>query len=152
MPGGAGARSGMGRHSVRSGRLILLALAAATGIGATAAHHRVIAVLDGAESGQWALRDTSGAEPRRLVCLGDGTQLLQLHHGNAACSRLVLNNERDQGTVSYTCPGTGHGQTMVSLETPRILHLRTQGLANGAPFDVAYEARFVGPCGASGRR
>jgi hypothetical protein len=136
---------------MRTGRLVLLALVATTGIAA-GQRHCVVAALDGVEPGEWVLRDTAGTAPSRSICLGDGAQLIQLHHGDVSCTRRVLDNSAEAATVNYSCPGAGHGQTAVTVETSRIIHVHTQGLARGAPFDVDYEARLVGPCGATAGR
>lgn len=106
-----------------------------------------LVAMDAIEPGEYALHESGVGGLQRLICVGDGLQLLQLFHPGAQCTRFVIANERLSGTVAYSCPGTGHGQTTISVETPRLFHISTQGLVSGAPFQVDYEARRIGPCG-----
>ncbi|MEZ0496514.1 DUF3617 domain-containing protein [Sphingomonas sp. IW22] len=102
-------------------------------------------VLSGIEPGRWQLREIeSGTE--RTVCVSDPRILIQLHHGAAQCARFIIDNQPKSGTVHYTCSGAGHGRTTLSLETPRLLQISTQGLANGLPFQSDIEARRLGHC------
>ncbi|MDQ2878001.1 MAG: hypothetical protein M3R41_02840, partial [Pseudomonadota bacterium] len=71
---------------------------------------------------------------------------LQLGHPGAACHHLVLADDPAAATVHYDCPGHGHGRTVLSVETPRLLRVQTQGIAGGAPFDLDYEGRRIGAC------
>jgi hypothetical protein len=102
-------------------------------------------VLSAIESGRWQLREIDSGTTR-TVCVRDPRILIQLHHGAAQCSRFVIENADASGTVHYTCSGAGHGRTTLSLETPRVLHINTQGLANGLPFQSEIEARRLGEC------
>lgn len=100
------------------------------------------------EPGEWQLREAgalAGAAPRSL-CVGDPAMLLQLGHPGEHCARLVIADAADGTTVHYTCPRSGHGHTVVSVENPRLIHVKTEGIARGAPFDYDYEGRRVGAC------
>ena len=44
--------------------------------------------------------------------------------------------------------GRGYGRTSIRLETDRLVQIRTQGIADGLPFEYSAEARRVGDCGA----
>jgi hypothetical protein len=58
----------------------------------------------------------------------------------------VLAADEHSVTVSYVCPGMGRGRTLLRVETPRLVQIDSQGLANGAPFALRAVARKVGPC------
>ncbi|WP_033922201.1 DUF3617 domain-containing protein [Sphingomonas sp. 37zxx] len=115
-------------------------------VGAAPAQAPSLRVLAQIETGQWQLRETGGGTTRS-VCVSDPRVLLQLRHGGAAqCSRFVIDNQGQQGTVHYTCAGAGHGRTTIKLETPRLMNITTQGVVDGLPFDSAIEARRLGDC------
>lgn len=129
------------------GRAALLGVA--LWIGASAASPAVappLAVLTQVEPGQWQLREPGTSTPPRAVCVADPAMLLQLGHPGASCSRFVIADTPGSATVHYTCPGAGHGRTTLSIETPRLLHVATQGIAGGLPFDHDFEARRLGAC------
>jgi hypothetical protein len=107
--------------------------------------------LGGIERGQWLLRapgPNGGAG--RSVCITDPGVLLQIRHGAAQCTRLVIEDTARTATVEYSCQGTGHGRTTVTVETGRAIRIDTQGVFNGEPFALEFEGRRTGPCG--GRR
>jgi hypothetical protein len=131
----------------RNARRALAGLLLVAGLGTAApAHAPQLAVLTRIETGQWQLREAGSTTPAKSLCVSDPAVLLQIGHVGAQCSRFVIADAPDSATVHYTCPGAGHGRTTISLETPRLLHLQTQGIASGAPFDLDYEARRVGVC------
>ncbi|HWK36715.1 hypothetical protein [Sphingomonas sp.] len=102
------------------------------------------AALKSLEKGRWQLRE-AGADGRS-VCLGDPATLFQQRHRGVQCSRLTLENTPTTATVSYSCPGTGHGRTMITVETPRLIRIESQGMEGGAPFSLELEGRHVGAC------
>ena len=104
------------------------------------------------EPGLWQLRDLDNAGAQQSICVADPSTLLQLRHRNAPCSRLVLSDSASAATVHYTCPAGGFGRTEVRVETPRLVQIDTQGIANNAPFAYRAEARRVGICGRGGPR
>lgn len=126
-----------------SGWLCPVVLAAAP----VAAQAPGLAMLGTLERGQWQLQDREDpSAPVRNLCLGDARLLLQLRHERAQCSRYIVEDGPRSVTVHYTCPGAGHGRTTIRKETSRLVQIDTQGIANGAPFSIAYEARRVGAC------
>jgi hypothetical protein len=128
-------------------RAVLFGLALCTSL--TAASPAVapqLAVLAQVEPGQWQLRETGTNTPPRAMCVADPAMLLQLGHPGVACSRFVIADTAGSATVHYTCPGAGHGRTTLSIETPRVIHVATQGIAGGLPFDHDFEARRLGAC------
>ena len=105
-----------------------------------------LAMLDTLEKGRWELRERSGEAMLRSFCLGDARSLIQLQHARGGCSRYVIADGDAEVTVHYTCPGAGHGRTTIRRETNRLVQIDTQGIAGGAPFSHAYEARRSGGC------
>jgi hypothetical protein len=117
------------------------------GLGAAApARAPELAVLTRVETGQWQLKEPGATAIARSICVVDPAVLLQLGHSGAQCSRFVITDTPDTATVHYTCPGAGHGRTVIAMETPRLLRIQTQGMAGGAPFDLDYEGRRIGAC------
>ena len=133
----------------RSGRGAVFGLVLVGAVAAAApARAPQLAVLTRIEPGQWQLKEPGATSVARTLCVSDPAVLLQLGHGGAQCSRFVIADAPDSATVHYTCPGAGHGRTTIALETPRLLRVQTQGIASGAPFDMDYEGRRIGDCGA----
>ncbi|MFZ5747530.1 MAG: DUF3617 domain-containing protein [Pseudomonadota bacterium] len=114
------------------------------------AQRQPLTALSMIEPGQWQLKESDSGALRRL-CVDSPTSLLQIQHGPAQCSHFVVENSPTVATVHYTCPGHGHGRTTVTVETPRLARVETQGVADGAPFSIDFEARRIGSCGAGGR-
>jgi hypothetical protein len=98
------------------------------------------------EAGQWQLKDGEDGGVRKL-CITNPSVLLQIRHGAAQCSHFVVENSPLTATVNYTCPGHGSGRTTVSVETPRLITVDTQGVIDGTPFSEDFEGRRVGTCG-----
>lgn len=125
-----------------------LAMGAGAVLPAQGARAPTLTVLGAVEKGPWQLHEIGKPRAPRL-CVPDVADLLQLRHrSGAGCSRFVIANEPRTATVHYTCPGAGHGRTVLSMETPRVLRVETQGIADNAPFDLLLEARRVPSCGA----
>jgi len=98
------------------------------------------------ETGQWELRGRGeGAETRKL-CISDLRQLLQVQHGKALCRSLTISEDAHAITVTYDCAAAGNGRTDLRVETNKLVQIRSQGVAQGAPFAFAAEARRVGAC------
>ncbi len=131
---------------IASPRLLLPLVAVLLAAVPAVAQAPTLAMLDALEDGQWQLRDSDNPETSRSICMSDGRQLLQLRHERSQCSRYIIADTPQMVTVHYTCPGAGHGRTTIRRETNRLVQVDTQGIANGAPFSVAYEARRVGVC------
>ena len=135
------------KNSRHPGRAALFGLLLIGGLTAAApARAPELAALTRIETGQWQLKEPGATGTARSLCIVDPAVLLQLGHGGAQCSRFVIADTPDTATVHYTCPGAGHGRTTISMETPRLLHIQTQGIAGGAPFDLDYEGRRIGAC------
>ncbi len=132
-----------------------MALAALAALAAPASSQRGGAVnaLGKLQPGLWQLRVLGTATPARPapVCIGDPTVLAQIQHRNTPCSRLVVAQNDEGATVHYTCPAGGYGQTSLRVETPRLVQIDTQGIADNVPFAYRAEARLVGQCGAGAR-
>ena len=122
-----------------------LATLAAAGLFAAAAPAQApFAMLSGLEKGRWTLIERGGAN--RSLCLGDASQLLQIMHPGAQCSRYTIVDTAGEVTVHYTCGRGGHGRTTIRMETPRLVQVGTQGMAGGQPFSHDFEARRTGGC------
>jgi hypothetical protein len=126
---------------VKQGRVALACAIAFVGLGGAKSG---VAALRALTPGQWQLREADGSV--RSLCLGDASQLLQLRHGAAACKVTVLDNSPARTTVHYSCAGAGFGRTTLTVETPRLVHVDTQGVAEGEPFVLDYEGRNMGAC------
>lgn len=107
-----------------------------------------MAALRQLEKGQWELRERGVKQPAapRRVCVGDPGQLLQVQHGDGGCSRFVVADTNDHAVVTYQCNGRGNGRTDIRVETPRLIQIDSQGVADGAPFAVSLEGRRTGDC------
>lgn len=136
------------RPAVAGALFMATAFLATTGAALPQQNPAVLTALKGIERGQWQLKDADGAPPR-AVCLSNPAALLQLAHGTAQCSHFVVENSARVATIHYTCPGHGYGRTTVSVETPRLVRVNTQGVIDGAPFSKVLEGRKVGTCASS---
>jgi hypothetical protein len=105
-----------------------------------------LAALNAIQLGQWTLRARNGMGPIKTLCLGDARALLQIRHGAAACTRYVIGNDPKLAVVHYTCTGGGNGRTTVRIETPRLIQIDSQGIADGEPFEISLEGRRTGEC------
>ncbi len=104
------------------------------------------AALGALQPGQWQLRPINADTPPKTLCLGDPRLLLQLRHGDLACNRFTIINEGSHAVVHYSCPGRGNGRTSIRVETPRVVQIESQGIADKAPFEIAYEGRRISDC------
>lgn len=99
------------------------------------------------QTGIWELRDVRRSESLPShICVRDPAQFFQIRHTGRTCSRRILNQDSRSATARYECPGAGWGQTVVTVETPRLVRVDTQGIEGGAPFHQMYEARRTGAC------
>ena len=112
----------------------------------TSADISVPSALASLQPGQWQLRSLDGGTPTKTLCLGDPRVLLQLRHAAASCNKFIITNSATEAVVHYSCAGMGNGRTSIRVETPRVIQIESQGIADKAPFDVAYEGRRVGEC------
>lgn len=112
--------------------------------GATAQRDPVPNALNGIERGQWQLKAADGG--LRRLCVSNPAVLLQIMHGDTQCEHFVMESSPRGGTIRYTCPSHGHGRTTISVDTPRVINIETQGVADGAPFSERFEGRRTGAC------
>ena len=105
-----------------------------------------LTALRSVQHGLWELQEKGSKAPPQRVCARDPMQLVQVRHGATACSRFVVENLPTRGTVYYTCPGAGHGQTTIRVESPKLIQLDSQGIADKSPFNASYEGRYAGVC------
>lgn len=125
---------------------LLIAAIVASPVFAQPASAPTLIALSQIETGQWQLR-ARDASVDRSVCVSDPRALLQVRHGSAVCSRFIIANDARATTIHYTCPGAGHGQTTLRVETPRLIQIESQGIAEREPFSIRLEGRRVGNCG-----
>lgn len=106
-----------------------------------------LAMLGRIEPGRWELRvrESRGAVPQ-ILCLPNGSRLIQLRHAGLACDSTVIDDRVSDVTVQYTCHGRGYGRTHIHRENGRLVQVETQGIAEGFPFDLSIEGRRIGDC------
>lgn len=127
--------------------LLLACGAVALGFGVSASAQRArLELFHRIEPGHWQLHSGDGELPTPDMCLPSPRRLIQLRHPQLFCSNLVLTDQPDELTVQYTCPGRGYGRTTIRRETPSLIQIQTQGIAEGRPFDFSAEGRRVGDC------
>lgn len=112
-----------------------------------AAPETPLAALESIEPGYWELRSRGDQSENRSICVSDPAALMNLQHEGATCSRFVIYNAQRMATVQYSCAGAGNRRTTLRVETPRLVQIDTQGIANQEPFSVQLEARRTGACG-----
>lgn len=105
-----------------------------------------IAALQSLQPGEWELRARGEEQHPRRICARDVRRLLQTEHARHACRMFVISDSNNAASVTYDCAAAGSGRTDIRVETPRLAQIRSQGVANGAPFASAMEARRVGDC------
>lgn len=98
------------------------------------------------EKGAWELSPRQPGEAGIKLCLGDPRQMIQVQHLRQRCTFHVIEDRPNHTTVHYSCPGEGQGRTTLRIETSRLAQIHTQGIAEAAPFVLAYEARRKGAC------
>ncbi len=113
---------------------------------AAPAQSPAMAAIDGLQKGAWTLKQRGSNGNGREVCLGDAIKLTQIQHGNANCTRYIIENAPNKLRVSYKCGGLGHGVTEIRRESSGLIQIYSQGIANGAPFSISLEGRRTGPC------
>lgn len=111
-----------------------------------------VRALQAVEPGEWLLRERSSHAGGERLCVGDLAALLQPRHPSELCERFIVDNQSDRATVTYQCRRSGHGRTDIRVETPRLVQIRSQGVAAGEPFELDIEARRVGTCNALAAR
>ena len=126
--------------------LISLFLLSAAGTAFAVAPNNGLALLDTLERGNWQLRATGSDEPLTKICLGNPDALIQIRHSGLACEQYIVRTSANSVTVSYTCKGQGQGLTTIRKESSRIVHIKSQGIRDNAPFSFAVEGRRTGPC------
>ncbi len=102
-------------------------------------------LLERIQKGAWLLKPIGGGAPRK-ICVRSGEELLALRHVSRSCSRYVVKNVASELTIHMTCGAAGHVRTTLRYETPRLVQIYTQGIADGSPFSDSYEARQSGSC------
>jgi hypothetical protein len=117
-----------------------------------AADPAVPKALAGLEPGQWELRSRDPGEPVRRLCIHDFQTLIQMRHQGQSCRHFVVENLTESASVTYNCPRTGHGMTVVRMETVRLVQIDSQGVEDGFPFALNLEGRRIGTCAATAER
>lgn len=103
------------------------------------------------EPGLWELKEIGKDSPPTRICITDLRQLLQPRMPAPLCKQFIAENRSDRTAVAYDCAAGGQGRTTLRVETPRLVQLDSQGVANGQPFSMRIEARRVGACTAASR-
>lgn len=115
-------------------------------VGTVAAAPVQLAGLNRLEHGAWEVRARGASANVQQLCVGDPRQLLQPQHLGSSCSRYIVADGANEITVTYNCQAAGSGRTDLRIETPRLVQIQSQGVANRAPFSVSLEARRIGNC------
>lgn len=144
---GNGSERRIRRAVICVGGAVLLAL----GVAMPVAEERGsgLSTLTPVQPGLWVLRGLDGTSPTRTLCIGDLRALLQVPHPQASCMQAVISSGNDRATVYNSCPGIGHAQTSIKVETARLAQIDSQGVSGNAPFALSYEARRTGDCTAA---
>ncbi len=106
---------------------------------------QALVMLDQLAPGSWEFRDRAGNPVQRL-CVRSGRELVQLRHPGPACATYVIDDRPGEVVVQYSCPGRGNGRTHIRRETSRLVQIDGTGIADGLPFEFAFEARRTGDC------
>ncbi|QPC98561.1 hypothetical protein [Qipengyuania soli] len=104
-----------------------------------------LAMLDTLQKGGWEVRYRDGSASRK-VCVRSGREFIQLRHTDSGCNRFVVEDGASEVTVQYTCRGNGYGRTNIRKETPALVQIDSQGIADGKPFQFSAEARRTASC------
>ncbi|MBH5321542.1 DUF3617 domain-containing protein [Aurantiacibacter sediminis] len=104
-----------------------------------------LAMLDRLEPGSWTLRIRDEDRTSR-ICVRTGREFIQIRHRQAGCEQFVVQDDRNEVTVQYTCRGNGYGRTTIRSEGSELVQIRSQGIRAGTPFSVEGEARRTGGC------
>lgn len=129
-----------------SAMVIAVAATIGYGAGAQAAGNTAPQALRGLEAGEWELHGRGESADIRKLCISDLRQLLQVQHGRTLCRSFTVSDSATAITVTYDCAAAGNGRTDLRVETNRLVQIRSQGVADGAPFAFAAEARRIGAC------
>lgn len=132
--------------------LALLSAIALAGTGAIAGLQSfpalaqpALAMLGTLDPGEWTLRFRDGTQSRR-ICVRSGRELIQIRHVQNNCNRYVVEDDKTEVTVQYSCRGNGYGRTSIRRETDGLVQIESQGIVSGQPFQFTAEARRTGPC------
>lgn len=104
-----------------------------------------LAMLSSLAKGEWTIKQRGGV-PDRKICVRTGAELIQIKHRETGCNQFVVEDGAARVTVQYTCPGNGYGRTSIRRETPALVQLESQGIHDGAPYQLIAEARRTGTC------
>lgn len=124
----------------------LFSTASVAGPAAPSPTIRPVKALSTLQTGQWGIRSRDNPEANRSFCMADANALLQLRHPTNICSRYVISDGDREATVQYSCAADGNGRTSIRVETPRLVQVETQGVADQMPFAFSAEARRIGNC------
>lgn len=136
----------MHRAGLRSLGALAMTVAVGTAAWAEPARAPAPQALQRLETGEWELHDRDGGAETRKLCVSDLRQLLQVQHGQELCRSFTVSDSAHAATVTYDCAAAGNGRTDLRVETTRLVQIRSQGIAQGAPFAFAAEGRRIGDC------
>ncbi len=125
--------------------ILSAAAAAVVALAPASAQAPELAMLNSLQRGAWELRLRPDGDTQR-ICVRTGREFIQIRHRQPNCDRFVVQDERNEVTVQYTCRGNGYGRTTIRSEGRDVVQVRSQGIHGGAPFSLEGEARRVGSC------
>ncbi len=115
------------------------------GLASPALAQASLAMLDTLDRGGWEVRFRDDNSMRK-VCIRSGREFIRLRHSGGNCNRFVVEDADRNVTVQYTCRGNGYGRTHIRKESPSLVQIDSQGIADGKPFQFTAEARQTGRC------
>lgn len=101
--------------------------------------------------GRWQITE-AGSKTSTTQCIRDSHQFFQIMHPSLICSQRLLMHSGKRTSLRYDCPGEGWGHTVVTMESPKLVRISTQGISEGVPFDMKIEARYQDACAIEGKR
>ena len=121
-------------------RAVLMAalLVPFAGLASPALAQASLAMLDTLDRGGWEVRFRDDNSMRK-VCIRSGREFIRLRHSGGNCNRFVVEDADRNVTVQY-------GRTHIRKESPSLVQIDSQGIADGKPFQFTAEARQTGRC------
>lgn len=86
------------------------------------------------------------AQDGGAVCAPTRAALFRTGMPDGGCGSRITEGERGERVALFTCAGLGWGRSVFRSTGAGAMRVETQGMRNGQPFAVDYEARSVAAC------